>query len=413
MSGPTPVQAREPTLCALDGCRLLAGHTGTHNRFPVSAWDFMGEQDQKKIAKAGFATPRGGAKGAYQNHVVRSNRVIIPYERINVAPLGSFTDGYVIRLFPEQYFQSAKLPKPEFLNADSMVKVGVNAFVLYGSHISYDNFPPMDNWRPRRLLKSGVEVGERRGNNITDDGHYVLRIPKLGSREKIEAGPPQGIFAPEYADENTNFVSRCVLAWLTVHTHKSPYTTNQATHLKLILAAEGLLNDSSWEFRGVLRHGLTACPLCTRIISHRELHEMLTLNDEDGLENAGLQVEGATRSTIVNLFHLEPLRYDRLDHVPAAVAWGHATCNTKLGQRRCFSIEELVEGGEKLGVIRESGVETFGWLSPNWEMIRSPSGAVWIRISLDRGAEDNDPGAAPDRLLDQAVIQSGEWTNLP
>lgn len=408
MSDTILVEAMEPTLCAVNGCRLLTGHDGKHNRFPVVAWDFMEERDKKKLNKAGFATPRGGAKGAYQNHVVRSNRVIMPYERRNVAPLNEFTDDYVIRLFPEQYFQAAKTPKPEFLAEGSNVRVGENAFVLYGSHASYEALPPMDDWRPRRLLKDGVEVAERRGNNLVDDGHYVLRMPKLGNKVSTVLGPPQGIFAPEYADEDTNFLCRCVLAWLTVHTDRSPYTTTQAAHLKAILGAENLRNDEVWEFRGVFRHGLTACPLCTRFITHRELHEMLVLDDEDGLENAGLQVAGATRSTIVNLFHLEPLRYDRLDHVPSTVAWGHATCNTKLGQRRCFSVAELTRDGEKLGLIKEAGIETIGWMSPNWEMIRSPRGAVWIRICSDRGQEHDDPGAVGDRLLNQAVIQDSE-----
>ena len=408
MSDSIPVQVPEPTLCLADGCRLLTGHGGNHNRFPVAAWDFMEERDKKKLNKAGFATPRGGDKGAYQNHVVRSNRVIMPFERMNVAPLNEFADGYVIRIFPEQYFQSAKTPKPEFLAEGSSVRVGENAFVLYGSHASYEALPPMDHWRPRRLLKNGVEVVERRGNNLVDDGHYVLRMPKLGNKASTVLGPPQGIFAPEYADEDTNFLCRCVLAWLTVHTHQSPYATTQAAHLKAILSAEDLRNDEVWEFRGVLRHGLTACPLCTRFITHRELHEMLMLDEEDGLENAGLQVAGATRSTIVNLFHLEPLRYDRLDHAPPAVAWGHATCNTRLGQRRCFSVAELTRDGEKVGLIKEAGIETIGWISPNWEMIRSPRGAVWIRISSDRGREHDDAGAVADPLLNPAVIQSDE-----
>jgi hypothetical protein len=135
---------------------------------------------------------------------------------------------------------------------------------------------------------------------------------------------------------------------------------------------------------------------------------MLTLNDEEGLENAGTQVAGATRSTIVNLFHLEPLRYDRLDHAPSAIAWGHATCNTKLGQRRCYSVAELTRDGEKVGLVREEGIETIGWMSPNFEMMRSPKGAVWIRICSDRGPAQEDPGAVPDPLLNQAVIQSSE-----
>jgi len=386
----------------------LTGHSGNHNRFPVAVWNFMEERDKKKLNKAGFATPRGGAKGAYQNHVVRSNRVIMPYERMSVAPLNEFADGYVIRLFPEQYFQAPKTPKSEFLVAGAKVSVGENAFVLYGSHASYVALPPMNDWRPRRLLKDGVEVAERRGNNLVDDGHYVLRMPKLGAKAVSVVGPPQGIFAPEYADENLNFLCRCVLAWLVVHARQSPYTTTQAAHLGAILEAEKLRNDDVWEFRGVLRHGLTACPLCTRFISHRELHEMLVLDDEAGLENAGLQVAGATRSTIVNLFHIEPLRYDRLDHTPLAVAWGHATCNVKLGQRRCFSVAELTQDGEKVGLIKTEGIETIGWMSSNWEMIRSPRGAVWIRICPDRGQEHDDPAAVDDPLLSQAVIQSTE-----
>jgi len=368
----------------------------------------MDERDKNKLNKAGLATPRGGAKGAYQNHVVRSNRVIIPFERLSVVPLDSFDDGYVIRLYPEQYFQSTKIPRPEFMAQNSSVIVGVNAFVLYRSHASHEALPPLDDWRPRRLLKDGIEVSERRGNNLVDDGHYVLRMPKLGNKKKTVLGPPQGIFAPEYADQETNFLCRCVLAWLIVHTHQSPYTTTQASHLKTILSAANLRNDEIWEFRGVLRHGLTACPLCTCFIKHSELHEMLVLDEEDGLENAGLQVEGATRSTIVNLFHLDPLRYDRLDHEAATVAWGHATCNTKLGQRRCYSIAELTRDGEKVGLISEAGIETIGWISPNWEMIRSPRGSVWIRICIDREEERDDTEVATGPLLNQALTQSDE-----
>jgi hypothetical protein len=337
---------------------------------------------------------------------VRSNRVVVPYEKLEIVPLKQFLDGYVIRLFPDQYFQSAYTPKPEFLGQDARIRVGDNAFVLYGSHSAYEAFPPMDNWRPRRLLSDGVEVTERRGNDFLDDGHFVLRMPKLGNRPKTVIGPPQGIFAPEYADQNTNFLCRCVLAWLTIHTHRSPYTTTQAGHLKAILSAEALRNDEIWEFRGVFRHGVTACPLCTRFITHQELHDMLLLNEEIGLENAGMQVEGATRSTVVNLFHLEPLRYDRLDHTPSAVAWGHATCNTKLGQRRCFSVSEVIRDGEKVGLIKEAGIETFGWISPNWEMIRSPRGAVWIRICLDRNSDGEI-----DRGISEVVESPNTFTD--
>ena len=39
---------------------------------------------------------------------------------------------------------------------------------------------------------------------------------------------------------------------------------------------------------------------------------MVSFDEMGGAENAAGQVEGATRSTIVNLFHLVPLRYDSL-----------------------------------------------------------------------------------------------------
>jgi hypothetical protein len=68
----------------------------------------------------------------------------------------------------------------------------------------------------------------------------------------------------------------------------------------------------------------------------------------------------------------------------------------------------LSEGGEKVGLLKEQGVETIGWISPNWEMIRSPLGSVWIRICSDRGKDHDDIGLAPDPLLSQAVLQAKE-----
>ena len=99
-----------------------------------------------------------------------------------------------------------------------------------------------------------------------------------------------------------------------------------------------------------------------RFIKYEELHKMVSFEDASGLANAAMQVVGATRSTIVNLFHLEPLVYRSLVHIPQNVAWGHAVCNTRLGQRRCYSLAELIAMNRKVGVVREEGVETFGWI---------------------------------------------------
>jgi hypothetical protein len=381
-------------LCNHEGCRRLQGHTGRHDPHPTEIWDFFQERDKNKLVKAGFATPRGGAKGGYQNHVVRSSKVIVPYERLSDVEAELFQDGYVIRILPEQYFQAAGVPRPEFTAADASVVVGQNAFVLYRTHESFQALPPLQGWNPRSLLRGGQPVNDRRGN-VEDVGEYVLRLSRIGANQRRFEGPPQGIFATEYADENTNYLCKCVLAWLIIQTSGSPYTLTQAGHLRAVLRAEGLDDANDYERRGALRHGLCCCPLCTRFIRYSELHDIITFAGEGALANAAAQVEGATRSTVVNLFHLSPLVYHSLTHVPANIAWGHAICNTRLGQRKCYSLAELQEMDLKVGIVREEGIETFGWISQDWQMIRSPNGAVWIQLNGDAEEEGppTDPGA--------------------
>ena len=380
-------------LCGKEGCRRKADHTGSHEPCPGEVWAFFDEKDKKKLTKAGFATPRGGRKGAYQNHVLRSNQVIVPYERIADIDLARFHDGYVIRLFPDQYFSEAYEPHKDF-SESSEIRVGENAFVLYRSYESYDMFPPMPDWRIRRLLKNGKEVREREKEAI-DDGHYVLRLPPLGSRPKREEGAPQGIFAPEYADSNDNYFCRCVLAWLIIRASGSPYTTRQASHLREVLIAEGLYSEETLENLGAVHRGITCCPLCLKMIRYAELHDIVSFEDEAALENAAMQIVGTTRSTVVNLFHVEPLVYGVGQHSPQKVAWGHAICNTRLGQRRCYSLQELQEMDLKVGVIHEEGIDTFGWISTDSLMIRSPDGAVWIQLNGDNADDQSGDETIP------------------
>ncbi len=360
---------------------------------PRAPWNFFAEKDKKKLGKAGYATPRGGAKNAYQNHVYRNNKVIIPFDRIIAGvDLSVYQDGYVVRLYPNQYFESPGKPKEEFLTGNTNgveIRVGDNAYVLYRSHSAHDNFPPPEGWEVRHLVKKGVKVN-RRGSTTADVGQYILRISRLGDRPARIEGPPQGVFAPEYADARTNFLSQCVLAWLIIRTVDSPYTTAQAEELKTILAENDLLDDALRERQGVISGGVTACPLCGKKITYSQLHDMLDLSGAAGLGNAGAQVQGATRSTIVNLFHLDPLRYGALLHEPKTVAWGHAVCNTVLGQRKCHPLTVLQEEGMKVGIITVDGIETFGWISKDFEMIRSAAGDVWIRLvtSVVEGTEE-------------------------
>jgi hypothetical protein len=370
----------------------------------------MQPRDKDKLTKAGFATPRGGRKGAYQNHVLRSNRVVVPFERRAEVTVGNYKNGYVIRLFPEQYFAASGAPKPEFLGAAAGIRVGENAFVLYRSRESYEKFPPHKDWRIRGLECEGSEVDER-GKDVIDVGHYVTRIPAVNDeREAIEEGPPQGIFAPEYADDETNFICKCALAWLIVSCTDCPYTTAHAEHLRRILEAAGALDHAGWERKGVTRAGITSCPLCLRYLEYEELHQMLSFSDEAGLINAAEQVAGATRSTVVNLFHMLPLTYSAIEHIPANIAWGHAVCNTRLGQRACHSLADVMAEGLKVGVITGTGIDTFGWITKDFQMIRSPRGAVWIRLHSDMSDEEwqGKPSAPePDApaIVDRSIAQ--------
>lgn len=354
-------------------------------------WSFMSDKDKKKLAKAGFATPRGGGKNAYQNHVSRSNRVIVPYERLEDVDLDLFRQGYVIRVLPEQYFESAGVRRSDFRED---LEVGENAFVLYRTHASYETLPPLGEWEPRGLSQEGVEVAKR-GAGVVDTGHYVLRL----TNPKNEIGAPQGIFAPEYADRDDNVQSQAVLAYLITQTLDAPYEAEQAKNIRDALdEVDGsLLDGDRLREQGMVDEGGTStCPLCLKRLGYEELHRMLDLSEAIGLANAAVQVEGATRSTIVNLFHQRPLLYGReLHHKPDLVAWGHAICNTLLGQRRCIPLSEL-QRAKRLALEEE----TFGWIDADELMIRSGDGGVWVQL-LERG---HSHAPLSEELEDSAVL---------
>lgn len=376
------------TLCSDPNCNLLQHHKGSHSFIYKKAWEHLFNSDDKnKIQKAGYCTPRGGAKGGYQNHVNRNSKVIIPYEKLNEVTLNNYQDGYVIRLFPSQYFSKGLTVRDEFIN-NSDVIVGDNAFVLYRTYEDFETLPPLPDWEIRSILKYDKEKGEysiptndRRGN-IIDCGHYLLRISNSGTnqRKNLFEGPAQGIFAPEYADAKTNFLCQAVLAWLIVKTEGSPYNEEDFEHLKAILNKYNLLNSSHYEDDYIIHNGITTCPLCQRTIKHSELNEIISFDDEEGLENSTEQI-GSTRSTKVNLFHMVPLSYSSLENIPTQVSWGHATCNTRLGQRRCFSFHDLQLTEIEVEIKEGHSQHLLGYANAAKNFIRSQNGDVWIRIS--------------------------------
>lgn len=379
-------------LCKNPNCNLLENHKGKHSFIYKKAWEKnFTPDDINKIQKAGYCTPRGGAKGGYQNHVNRNSKVIIPFEKLSEVNLDNYKDGYVIRLFPSQYFSAKHTIIDEFVNNPSVI-VGKNAFVLYRTYEDFEALPPLSDWKIRSVLKYDKKTGiysipsnDRRGD-IIDVGHYLLRISNSGTNKKqnLFRGPAQGIFAPEYADANTNFLCQAVLAWLIIKTENSPYDENDFEHLKAILQKYNLLNSPHYENDYILHNGKTTCPLCQRVIMYNELNELISFDDEEGLTNSTEQV-GATRSTKVNLFHMVPLCYSTLENIPTQVSWGHATCNTRLGQRQCFSYHDLLKADIKISINEGQGERFLGYINATKNFIRSANGDVWIRISKNEG----------------------------
>ncbi len=375
-------------LCENPNCNLPANHEGNHSFICKKAWeDHFNQNDINKIQKAGYCTPRGGAKGGYQNHVNRNSKVIIPYEKLSEVNLDNYKDGYVIRLFPSQYFTAKHTVHKDFVE-NSDVVVGENAFILYRTYEDYESLPPLPEWKIRSILKYNkqtkkydISSSDRRGD-IIDCGHYLLRISNSGTNKKQNKseGPAQGIFAPEYADANTNFLCQAVLAWLIIKTENSPYNEADFEYLKAILQKHHLLDSPHYENQYILHDGKTTCPLCQRVIKHNELNELISFDDEEGLTNSTEQV-GSTRSTKVNLFHMVPLCYASLENIPTQVSWGHATCNTRLGQRRCFSYNDLLDSEIKVEINKGEEKQTLGYANENQSFIRSKNGDVWIRIS--------------------------------
>lgn len=376
------------TLCNDPNCNLLANHKGKHQFVYKKAWkDHFTAEDINKIEKAGYCTPRGGAKGGYQNHVNRNSKVIIPYEKLSEVNLDNYKDGYVIRLFPSQYFVKKHTVNEEFINNSSVV-VGENAFVLYRTYEDFENYPPLPAWQIRSILK--YDKGKKeycipskdRGGNMIDRGHYLLRISNSGTNKKQNKfeGPAQGIFAPEYADSDTNFLCQAVLAWLIIKTEGSPYNESDFEHLEAILKKHNLLDSPHFENDYILHNGKTTCPLCQKVILHSELNEMISFDDEEGLENSTDQV-GSTRSTKVNLFHMVPLCYSSLENIPTQVSWGHATCNTRLGQRRCYSFNDLQSTEIEIEIVEGQEKRLLGYANATQNFIRSKNGDVWIRIA--------------------------------
>ena len=371
-------------LCAKVGstgiCLKLIAHSGSCDSTPT-IWNQIQsdplDRTKKKIVKAGFATPRGGDKGGYQNHVSRSSRVIIPFEHATKVDFENYEQGSVVRITIPQAI--ALLATRHLVEYKDYLQVDINgsvqrAFLLYRSQKDFQELPIKKNWIPCSHRVKGIEVNRRNASG-EDFGHYLARIPR-----GLSAGIQQGIFAPEYVDKKENFACQVLLTYFAYKTigHKPD---SNLIHAELILKELDLLNLDSFKLRGIFNDaGQTICPLCFRPIEFSELHEAIDPSQVPGLANSGVQL-AETRSTLVNLFHLQPLLYDKmLGHTSQNIAWGHAHCNTFLSQRRSMSLKELKKSGSKIA-------ENLYW-DDSKSFIRSEDNRAWVSVTpIEPGEE--------------------------
>lgn len=361
-------------------CLKLQGHKGRHDEFPA-LWneisDDLEDKTRKKIVKAGFATPRGGDKGGYQNHVSRSSRVIIPFEHSSKVDFANYSQGFVIRLTVPQYIEQEA--NGNIVDQIDNLQVSINgqlapSFVLFRSQTDLEVFPPRDHWRPCWHEVNGSPSLRRNSGGI-DLGHFLSRIPR---GEKL--GIAQGIFAPEYTDRLENYKCQQLLTFLAYKTSGKKVEKN-FEHICEILDHFKLLNTPEMKLKGLLNTAdVTACPLCERPIDFDELHEAIDPSQVPGLENSGVQFS-ETRSTLVNLFHLQPLLYAKtLGHTAKNIAWGHAHCNTFLAQRKSFSVSELASSRNLID-------EDLFW-DDSQLFIRSKDGRAWVSVTPLPGGKE-------------------------
>jgi len=361
-------------------CFKLSGHTAGCDG-SVSVWNNIGHdplnRTKKKIIKAGFATPRGGDKGGYQNHVSRSSRVIIPFEHAAKVDFNNYEQGAVVRVTIPQALLLLK--SGDLFEEKDYLQVKVNnkaqrAFLLYRSQKDMEDLSIKKKWVPCGHRVKGKEV-TRRNVDGEDFGHYLARIPK-----GLSAGIQQGIFAPEYLGRKENYACQVLLTYFAYKTIGHKRDSN-FDHVELILEALNLLDVEKFKLKGILNSSEeVTCPLCMRPIEFSELHEAIDPSQVPGLANSGVQL-AETRSTLVNLYHLQPLLYDKiLGHTPENIAWGHAHCNTFLSQRKSYSLEELKIHGKV--------IPNKLYIDASGAFIRSEDNRAWVLVTpIEPGPE--------------------------
>ena len=283
----------------------------------------------RKIYKTGQT--RGADDDAiFQNRVSRNSTVLIPYAYADACAAGSdrpaYENGFIVLLSPTEYFETPGVVTS--LGENGLV-LGKNALVFYERRrdwVAHD--PDVLGWT------SATQRTDPLG------GQYVARVAATTSAtegERIVRGfdatsmKGAGIRVYEYAGNET--ISACrlqleVLFWLcddsqeTVlingMTESDAETRRNDTFAKARDA--GLLDlDKLRQCGTVNAGGVAVCPLC------RE--ELRAAGFFSRLQQAEGRLVHDLTVTQINLFHVEELRIDTLNHRPYNLGWGHHHCN--------------------------------------------------------------------------------------
>ena len=285
---------------------------------------------KRKIYKTGQT--RGADDDViYQNRVLRSSTVLIPYSLREDAwrpPPGEdeFENGYTVLISPRIYFET---PDVGSRLAERGLQIGGNALVFYRQRSEWEEYNPDDlGWSPasERSAPLGGEYVARIAATTAFDGGDRINRGYTTTRNK-----GAGIRLYEYASGQT--IDKCrsqleALYWLcrdaqeVVVKHGMNREAVEARRGQCLEACRenGLLDRGRLrEGRVINDAGVTVCPLCLKELSGAGF--LSRLEQAEGRHVHDLTV------TKVNLFHVSELRYGEYNHRPYNLGWGHHHCN--------------------------------------------------------------------------------------
>lgn len=263
----------------------------------------------------------------YQNRVGRNSTVLIPYSFWDKKFLSeNFENGFIVLISPNTYFSEKDIDKK--LKSQGLV-LGENLLVFYETRQQWDeNNPDKIKWKPAKNRTSPLK------------GNYVARVPATTSLQdgaQIRRGftntssKGAGIRVYEYASSDT--IKNCrmqleALFWLCGDSEavatSNGMNKNDVTTRKEAVLEECKLNElldlkKLIKARVINSQNKTTCPLCLEELSGSGFFNRL--EQAEGREVPDLTV------TQINLFHINELRINTLNHCPYNLGWGHHHCN--------------------------------------------------------------------------------------